>query len=722
MAKNKIKLVRFKDSDYEKPSPRSGGGKKSFKVVTDQFRQALVGQLGRVKEEVLSSPFSRVGVAIVELEDKALAKSHRPVGIFNEKTCPFIGDVGFGAFLIEVSEGAIEALQKRILTAKGTTLTPQISTIKEIKPYSVELVDDYGSEKSLLVRLFRMHDAESDWQSSSGFEAFLEQHEFEFERLEKSGVLLYRISWAENQKSVRDAVSQIASYSTVAKILPANSVKVAPMVLSDMAMEEPKVLDPDPEKKYPIVAVVDTSVKADCPYIAPWVEDVKHFVQMNQSYNHATFVSGLISNSWALNGKDDRFPKSQSKVINVEVLDNQGGNFDEIIAAMEEVANEHPEVKVWNLSLGESASCSLSTMSDFAILLDAFQQKHGVLCVVAAGNKEYSKLDDGRISAPGDSALALTVASLAHVSGQVEAGQPSPFSRCGPVSNFLKKPDVSHYGGNFSDSGMRLGVNSISERCSLADDIGTSFSAPLVSTIAANLFDRLGVTSSPEMVKALIIHSAQLSFGKELSSEQKLFFGHGVPEDADEILSVEDNEITFAMEGQTKKGFELTKLPFPVPECLRTGDGKVKGEFFVTLVYNPPLDPQSTMEYCQVNIEIGLGKLDEQGKFRGMIPPEQAHEYERDLVKKGYKWSPIKVHYKAFPQGATADDWKLRVTVSNREGFDYEGEEAIPFALILTLRAFDEEAPVYSEMIRLMEQEQWDAVDLEQGEVVTTVS
>jgi serine protease AprX len=164
-------------------------------------------------------------------------------------------------------------------------------------------------------------------------------------------------------------------------------------------------------------------------------------------------------------------------------------------------------------------------------------------------------------------------------------------------------------------------------------------------------------------------------------------------------------------EGIAQKSFEIEKLPFPIPECLRTHEGKVRAEFFITLVYHPELDPQKAFEYCQMDINVGFGKI-ENGKFKSQVPLQnEEHLFESDLVKNGDKWSPIKVYKKRFPDGVNIENWKLRVSVMDREGYEAQGV-LIPFSIVLTLRDIDKEQPVYNEMSILMDQYNWEVSDL----------
>jgi hypothetical protein len=355
-----------------------------------------------------------------------------------------------------------------------------------------------------------------------------------------------------------------------------------------------------------------------------------------------------------------------------------------------------------------------------AILLDEFQDRHSCLCVVAAGNYEESYrewppipvLNDG-ISSPGDSVRSLTVGSLAHVNGFVENEMPSHFSRKGPVSNYVQKPEVVHYGGNIIMSGGRpvtLGVNSIDVNGEATNNIGTSFSTPIISAVAANLFHQIGARATPSLVKALIIQNANLH--NTIENEHKPYYGWGKPQGSSEILTVKDYESTMVFEGQAQKSFEIQKLPFPIPECLRTDDRKVRAELFITLVYQPELDAQKAFEYAQIDLAVGFGEINDEGKFTSRVPLQKGeHQYETDLVKSGDKWSPVKVYKKTFPRGVDIENWKLRISVLDRDGYEAEGV-MVPFSIVLTIRDIDKDKPVYNEMTRLMDQQNWEVSDL----------
>ncbi|TCK09080.1 S8 family peptidase [Marinobacterium mangrovicola] len=717
--KNPIKHVQFSTTDYFKPSVNPGGSSTPLKPVTKEFRNELLSSIDRVYQS-LEAGVETSGVdtcaALVELESNATAKSHRPKALFNEKTCPFFGDQGYGKLLIQVNPKGLEALRKKIETAESKKAIKALSTIKSIRNYSPKL--DYIGEDltPIIIRLFRYNDDEINLAIDHNFENLLDRNDAKWVKHLSESVRLYKVfSYSKTLLDILPSVSSVQS------AIRSQSITVKPMTDSTVRAERAELSDPEDDKAYPIIGVVDSGVSANCPAIQNWIAGSKCYIpEALRDFSHGTFVSGLLSNAFHYN-QDIRFPSCQSKVFSVEVLGNGIGDVFEIINAMYEVAEEQPEIKIWNLSLGSSSPVSLDEISTMALMLDEFQDKYDCLCVVAAGNytdslREWppvSQLNDG-VSSPADSVRAITVGALAHVDGHVRNEEPSPFSRRGPVSNYIQKPDLVHFGGNILSLGgmaIPLGVNSVCPLGNKRNDVGTSFSTPVIATIAANIYQQLGERASPNLVKALLIHNANMNHGHTLDREYKHYFGWGLPRDIESILEVNDYETTLAFQGHAQKSFEVEKLPFPIPSCLRTEEGKVRAEFFITLVYQPNLDPNRAFEYCQFDVNVGFGEYKD-GSFSSKIPRQQeAHNYESELVKNGDKWSPIKVYQKRFPNGINIEHWKLRVSILDREGIEVEGVQ-IPFTILLTIRDIDKEKPVYNEMAQLMDAYNWEVSDL----------
>lgn len=717
--KNPIKHVKFSTTDYFKPPVNTGGSSTPLKSVTAEFRSELLSSIDTVSDSLeVGKKIGGVNTcaAVVELEKNAIAKTHRPTALFNDNTCPFFGDQGYGKFLVQVNAEGLAVLRDKVQKATSKSAIKALSTIKGISKYTPNL-DCIGTDlEPIIIRLFRYRDDKINRVIDQKFEALLNGHKAKWVKHPSESVRLYKVF--SYPKSLLELLPFISS---VQSAIRSQSITVKPMSDSTVEPEQAELSEPLDDRLYPIIGVVDSGVSSDCPAIQNWVVGSKCYVpEPLRNFSHGTFVSGLVSNSFHFN-QDVRFPVSQSKIFSVEVLGDGVGDVFEIINAMHEVAQEQPYIKIWNLSLGSSSPVSLDEISTMALMLDEFQDKYDCLCIVAAGNYNdslrswppVSKLNDG-VSSPADSVRAITVGALAHIDGHVRNEEPSPFSRKGPVSNYIQKPDLVHFGGNLLSVGgmpIPLGVNSVCPLGNKRNDIGTSFSTPLIATVAANIYQQLGERASPNLVKALLIHNANINYGYKLDKEHKLYFGWGLPQDINSIIEVNDFETTLAFQGHAQKSFEVEKLPFPIPECLRTEEGKVRAEFFITLVYQPKLDPNRAFEYCQFDVNVGFGEYKD-GSFSSKIPRQQeAHNFESELIKNGDKWSPIKVYHKRFPNGINIENWRLRVSVLDREGVEAQGVQ-IPFTILITIRDIDKEKPVYNEMAKLMDAYNWEVSDL----------
>lgn len=733
------KRVIFSPEDTYYVTPNGGSDAKFFKQITTEFRDELILKI----EESLTTLHDKnlqAFAVIVELEPEALAKSHRPTSIFNDTTCPFIGDIGIdleertGRFLIRATELGLQRLRQRISTVNGKNPLAALSTIKDIKPFYPEIDFEYlQMEDDFIIRLMNLEDASSNSWMEKEFQKFLANYDVEAKRI-FNNLPLYRVKLLpneqENSPSLKTNLNAYTSkfllalqeQSMIFSIQKSKAVNILPTTSVFNPNDELLAPHPNPDEDYPVVAVVDSSIRADCPHLSPWyVGEETAIIDEDKDYTHGTFVAGLITNAYSLNNFKTDFPKSRSKVFSVGVLTATGGAINEIIEMMYRAREERPDIRVWNLSLGSDAPVSLARISEFAILLDEFQQENNCLCVVSAGNindpfhhRPWPPTPDcpreaQRITSPGDSVMSITVASMAHIDGIVKENEPSIFSRSGPVANFVLKPDLIHFGGNHQmihTTSVQIGVNSLAPECQLSQMCGTSFSTPLVSTIAANLWQSMGDSTQRHTIKGLLAHSARLR--KEIPNEHKVYYGWGMPLDVEELMYCDESEITIIMNGEIGSNVEVVgKLPFPIPDSLRTVDGKIRGEFFMTVSYDSPLDPNRTFEYCLLNIEASLGEITDEGEFTGKIPAEGTG-FEQELINGRYKWSPVKVYHKKFAQGVNVENWKLQIKMITREGFKPDKNFTQPFSIILTIRALDPEAKIYDEMTRLMDKYNWE--------------
>jgi serine protease AprX len=359
----------------------------------------------------------------------------------------------------------------------------------------------------------------------------------------------------------------------------------------------------------------------------------------------------------------------------------------------------------------------------FAQQLDALSDEFGVLFVVAAGNyvdeprrtwPPTGELTD-RITSPSDAVRALTVGSITHVSsvdGLSQEGEPAPYTRRGPGPVFTPKPDIVHAGGGVH-APWAAGAGStqvLSTSNVLYGGFGTSYAAPLASSISAhvwqNLAGRTNFTPSPNMVKALMIHSARLG-SRDYDAVERRYFGCGVPTDALAALYDSDDCFTLMFEALVYPSYKWRKSPFPIPNALMH-NGRLKAEVIITAVYSPPLDPNAGAEYVRANVNVGFGLLNG-NRIASKVPLDGERGsggLETVQIEHGGKWSPVKLHRKSFPNGVLGNTWAVQLETFLRAN-EPSPAEPIKVALLVSLRSLDGNRNVHADGVRALNASNW---------------
>lgn len=749
---NPIKLIKINHTDHKKIIYEGFGPPTVFgDGATRDHRMALAAETDQTLR-YFSDAFERYsnipGVAKITLREEALAKSHRPLQLFSSTTCPIVGTLDFGELLVSATQKGLQSLKKKLLEGNSKKLVANISAIEKIEPY---LPDDRlqgehsdyqkafeDGNQRVKLKLFDHKNAEKNSIVNSRLVEFARQNGIDLQVLRygsQRGILATKTNKLEVIEKLSNFIG-LRSVSLVPKYKALDmELQTTPVGLISQEIFPP----PANDKEYPVVGVIDSGVCPHSTCIAPWVIGRETYVPVGQEdYTHGTMVAGLIINSKALNHQFNGFPESSAKILDVNVFPKGGTTSeDDLVAIIEEVVDKYQNIKVWNLSLGSSTPAHTTDFSDFAHFLDEMHDRYGCMFIVAAGNQNDRNLwptclkdpQQNRISSPADSVRALTVGSIAHKSSPislVKEGEASPFSRIGPGPSFIPKPEVTHYGGNASPCGVfsQVGVLSTGPNNSLCESIGTSFSAPIVSSISAYLQHFLSDNGqkivSPEAVKALVIHSALVS-SSNVTKDTLCYQGFGKPGDIIDLLYCDSHCMTMVFETDIQHGgFEFERFPFPIPDCLNTDDGKFRGEIFMTLVYSPIVDSNYSSEYCRTNVDVGLGSYNLDGnnkrQFNSKVPaaPKDVSElFEKSRVDNGFKWSPVKAYHKASPRGIDVGDWKLKMSVLRRAEMETP-DTPQRACLILSLRSLDPSQPVYNETVQKMNQLGWIAIDIDQ--------
>jgi len=730
-----IKVITPGGKDWNAPKP-GGSQRKIFHEVDKAFRDNLEDQLGKVGE-YFSRSFrefpSLPCVAIVRLHGDALAKTHRPDSLLRGNQCPVIGSRKTGELLIAVQRHSLNALASSIRVRTSKSAVASISTISEISAYTTQdaLQVHTDDTKPLTVKLrpFQHGYAPADDALRNYLQILLRTLEVHEPRpLNCYGSsAIYRLEGLKTQQLVTlasfagtRALSEFPKY----RVLRAASRRLGP---ASKAIFEA----PDAALEYPVLGLVDSGIDPSSSLLRPWVAARMWAVAKGDcDHAHGTFVGALAIHPRQLNNHNRCFPLAPCMILDVVAFPASGElPEDELLQAIEDALRKHPEVRVWNLSLSSNILCTDLGFSDLAMRLDELQDECDVTFVIATGNYETRPFrgwpaenlgEDDRIGSPGDSSRGLTVGSLAHLdspSSRVKRDHPSPFSRRGPGAAFLPKPEVTHYAGNCDADGncIQIGVISLDGSGYLVEDIGTSYAAPLVASTLATIHSEAAERMSSSLAKALLIHSAVL--GREILRESdRAYFGFGVPGAVSNILSCAGSAVTLVFEPELRNSTYFEKIPFPFPPCLRLPNGLAFGDVMMTLVYDPPLDQTWGLEYCRANVEVSLGSFDfnKKGKreHRRLIPPDETDYkkmYERELVRSGFMWSPVKVYWRRLSRVA-AETWRLMVAAEFRK--EFRGKRFVRPSLVITISDPEGRLPVYDEVVRAAQQQGWIMDDL----------
>lgn len=337
--------------------------------------------------------------------------------------------------------------------------------------------------------------------------------------------------------------------------------------------------------------------------------------------------------------------------------------------AIEAFVDNYPNCKVINISLGDYEKYYIDGMKQFrlAAKIDeiAYQYQHkNIIFVISAGNSYHEELEyeqlrteypnyllnkNARIIDPATSAIALTVGSLSYGRGSMTEptdvrrqaiaklrGHPSPFTRTGFGVDGMIKPDVVDFGGDLAlDLSYREGLD-LPKVSQLGDNVagvsvvtfsknfqsslfhicsGTSFAAPRVANIAAQLFTKYPNASS-NLIRALIVNSAVLP--KEIPDEfsngtesQKIkkqlqIYGYGQTDLERAMYSAENYVVLSEDNIDIPVGkFHIYEIP-QLPEEFFDIEGT--RTLSVTLAFDPPTRPTRGDSYLGLTMEFNLFK------------------------------------------------------------------------------------------------------------------
>lgn len=659
-----IKLILPKQGNERR---KQGGGSKipPFRTVDAEYRHSLSNQVLAIKQVYKNKlEKNRVAPCRVKLIPKATAKSHRPGKIFSNSTCPIIGAGQMGELFLKASKIGLDNLQKIIENNETDQVTKELSCVESIEAITPKFRKKGLKSRKILsrspksgtgfvtrVRLFNYNDEFEQSQLLDEFEKKCSERNIQISSKGYSSTSNIFAAVCQTEEDV-DILAELIGVRSVENMPIIRTVR--PMAYNKKPM--PKLLRrKNVDGDLPVVVVVDSGISSQNKIFNEWVTGRESFVAPPyRNTEHGTFVAGLICWGNELNPTISSIDGNPCEVFDLQVIPNSdpGHGITDFLkeqeflisldSALQEYANKY---KVWNLSLGTDKVCSLDDFSEFAEELDNLQEKYEVSFVISAGNyntlplldypREKDQLAPGRITASADSILGITVGSVSHINYKKSGPNehcPSAFSRHGAGPNHIIKPDLVHYGGACSIDGSHVsGVQSISGK-GTAENIGTSFAAPLVSRTLAQIYHHITPTPKPVLARALMTHHARDPRTKQRVPDcEENFFGFGLPSYVRDSLECTPYSSTLVFDDVLRPGYYLEWDDFPYPDSLYQ-NSRYFGEVWMTVAFSPARGGRWGSEYCETHIDAHFGVYyDQVSRTTGAVTTKFKHRFSRAI-------------------------------------------------------------------------------------------
>ena len=431
---------------------------------------------------------------------------------------------------------------------------------------------------------------------------------------------------------------------------------------------------PNPANE-PVIGVIDTLFDRNV-YFSKWVESKnmldKDILTSEKSYFHGTAVTSIIVDGPSFNPElNDGCGRFRVKHFGV-TTEKPFSSFS-VLKSIQQIVQENPKIRVWNLSLGSIFEINPNFVSPEAAILDQIQYKNDVLFVISGTNKVTKDNKKTKIGAPADSINALVVNSVK------KDGQPAWYSRYGSVLSFYNKPDVSYYGG---EKGEYIRVCTPTGESLVS---GTSYAAPWIARKMAYLIEVIGL--SREVAKAMLIDAAT-GWNTEIASPQLIGYGI-VPIRIEDIIQSKNDEIKFVITGVSEK-YDTYNYKLPVPIF------KDKYPFIAraTLCYFPSCSRSQGVDYTSTELDVYFGRVTEKGiksiNSNKQSTNEVAYITEEEARSDYRKWDNVKhinetIKTRSKPKKVYENKmWGL--SIKAKERIENKLGRGMKFGIVITLK------------------------------------
>ncbi len=413
-----------------------------------------------------------------------------------------------------------------------------------------------------------------------------------------------------------------------------------------------------PEVNAVEVGIIDSGIMEGNKYINPAIkpQNSRSYVIGDNSTadhvirgGHGTKVAGAVLYPAGVSSISSSF-QLPCFVRNLRVLDADNLLKHKFPAElMQQIVDDNKDCKLFNLSISSNAPFRKTHMSIWATVIDNLIHEKDVLFVISAGNIPFCSIHNYlnnsenypnylqepfcKIANPAHSSFGITVGSINHCSFEDSdwkslggENDVSGFSRIGIGIWGHIKPDVVEYGGGIVSS--KNGILNVKEHAEMAtelirstlhggnvvgkDSVGTSFSTPKVSHIAAKLME-LYPEEGVNLIRAFIAQGARLpgSYFSTPSLASIQHFGYGLPS-LDRITSNSEHRITFYSTGKIKAE-EGHLYSLTIPRELRGQGDEYDILIEVSLAYTSQVrrTRQKTKSYLSTWLDWSNSKIGE---------------------------------------------------------------------------------------------------------------